>query len=371
MKILVIFTCPFCNDGISNNVMNYFKYIDHNKINADFLVNNIDVPEKWVELIKDYKGKLFVIKNRKMHPLSYQKKLTNLIIKNKYDIVHAHGNSATLYIEMSAARNAKVPIRIAHSRNTKCNFVFLDKLLRNKFYSSYTNAFACGKDAGEWLFPKREYQVIKNGNDITKNSFDNGIRNCYRNEFQISDDTVVLIHVGFFVNQKNHNFLINVFYNLQRRGHRKYKLLLVGTGKLAKKINRKIIRLKLEDDVILLGNRDDVPNLLSMSDCFVFPSKFEGLPNALIEAQISGLSCFVSNRISKEASITENVKFLPIEGRNSINTWFTAIENNIIENREKQKDTIVNNVRTRGFDIEQNARVLEKKYIDLYNQKQS
>ncbi len=365
MKILVIFTCPFCNDGISNNIMNYFTYMNHDIIQADFVANNSDVPQKWIDKITSFGGKLYIIENRNSKPLQYVRKLSKLIKLNKYDIVHAHGNSATLYTEMYAAKLGKCPIRIAHSRNTKCNHTIIDKLLRPFFYKTMTHGFACGEDAGKWLFGKKEFKVIKNGNDIKKNSFNKDMRVKYRNEFSISEDTVVLTHVGFFVEQKNHRFLIDMYKELISNTNGKYLLCLIGTGKLMDEIKQKIIDYNINDKVLILGNRDDVSNLLSMSDAFVFPSLFEGLPNALVEAQISCLNCFASDKITKEANVSNKVNYISIDEPNSIKNWVEAIKNMPIVDRNEIQDEVIFNIRNNGFDIEANAKDLENTYLSL------
>src|SRR5699024_7320373 len=112
--------------------------------------------------------------------------------------------------------------------------------------------------------------------------------------------------------QKNHFFLLDVFKEVLRE-HENATLLLVGEGKLREKIQRKILELNLEDNVFLLGNRPDVNKILSASDFFLFPSLFEGFPNAVLEAQTAGLPCLISDTITKEVCVSSDCEYLSIK----------------------------------------------------------
>ena len=373
MKILVIFTCPLANDGISNNVMNYFSYIDHQLIKADFLSNNLDVPEKWKKKISSFGGTLFTVAGRNRHPFRYVLKLKKIISNGKYDAVHIHGNSATMAVELFAAKRAKCPIRIVHSRNTKCDHKIIDRILRPYFYHAATDFFACGEKAGEWLFPNRKFIIINNGNDIDKNSFSLLDRKKYRENFSIADKTIVLLNIGLFVDQKNHAFLVEIFNRLcQLDQNNEYKLVLVGTGPLLSKIKEKIQFYGLNDKVIFLQNRDDVAQVLSMSDIFLFPSLFEGLPNVVIEAQISNLQCLISDQITSEVKLTPNVYFLPIEAAD-ISKWVQEIIDKalLINQRAATEEKNLAIISEKGFDIRDNAKRLQAIYLSLLKKDQS
>ncbi|HMM00275.1 MAG TPA: glycosyltransferase [Bacilli bacterium] len=332
----------------------------------------MDVPEKWKKKISSFGGMLFTIAGRNRHPFRYASKLKKIISNGKYDAVHIHGNSATMAVELFAAKRAKCPIRIVHSRNTKCDHRIIDKILRPYFYHTATDFFACGEKAGQWLFPNREFTVINNGNDIDKNSFSLLDRNKYREDFSIADKTIVLLNIGLFVDQKNHVFLVEVFNKLcQVDQQNDYKLVLVGTGPLLPMIKEKVITYGLSDKVIFLQNRDDIAQILSMSDIFLFPSLFEGLPNVVVEAQISNLQCLISNRITGEVKLTPNVYFLPIEA-SDVSKWVQEIIKSapLINQREATEEKNLAMISEKGFDIRDNAKRLQSIYLSLLNKEQ-
>lgn len=365
VKVLVIFTCPFCNDGISNNIMNYFSYMDHNLIKADFLCNNSDVPQKWMDKIESFGGNLFIIKNRNRHPFIYIKKLIKIIRENKYDIVHAHGNSATLATEMYAAKKAGCKIRIAHSRNTSCTHKIADRLLRPAFNRLYTVGFACSDLAGRWLFKNRPYTVIKNGNDIEKFKFNLESRIKVRNELGIDETAKLILNVGILTKQKNQKYLLKIMNNEKIKNYN-YKLLIVGKGELKEELNNIISIYGLENKVLFLQDRNDVNEIMCAADIYAFPSLYEGLPNALVEAQISGLFCLASNTITTEANVSQKVEFLSID-ENNIDMWVNRITcfNSSIMERISNQQEIIDNVQKSGFDIRVNAKCLEQKYFSL------
>ena len=146
-RILIVMTTPLCFDGISAMVLNYFKQFDKNQFQYEFAHWN-DVPDAIKNDIESRGGVLHKLPVRVKKPFQYYIALKRLIKERHYSIVHAHGNSSTLYIEMLAAKHAGVQIRISHSHNSMCSYVLLHKLLKPLFHKSYTNAFTCSKKDG-------------------------------------------------------------------------------------------------------------------------------------------------------------------------------------------------------------------------------
>lgn len=294
--------------------------------------------------------------------LIYNHRLYKFLKINKYDIVHiSSGAFFFTFFSAITSRFAGIKRIVVHSRNTP-NINSIKKILikiLNPLYRKITNVhLSCSKNAIKSLFTKEDdVIVIKNGIEINKYKFNEKIRNEYRKKLNI-EDKIVYGHIGRFSKQKNHEFLINLFYELQKE--QDAILLLVGDGELENNIKEQVKKLKIEDKVIFLGFRTDINNLLNCMDIFLFPSIYEGFGNVLIESQTNGLPTFVSNPITEEANISKN-----FHKTNSydINEWKEEILKTKIDlNKRKYayKDTI-----NSGFDIKETTKQLERIYKDL------
>ena len=167
------------------------------------------------------------------------------------------------------------------------------------------------------------------------------------------------MHVGRFTYAKNHQFLIDVFQEINKINP-KSKLFLVGDGELKNEILKKVSKINLLENVKFLNNRNDVYRILQGMDVFVFPSNFEGLPIAMIEAQASGLPIFASTNISQEVKISSLVRFISLSKRP--NKWAKIILNKdeYIQKREKMGKIITKE----GYDIIDSARKISEIYCD-------
>ncbi len=365
MRILYILPTGLIMDGISSITLNYWEKILNKDICIDFAVPV--VIESVEKKIRKTDSKIYLIEGRKTNPVKYMRKLYKLIKDNQYDIVHANGSSAMLTLEMLAAKKAGCKIRIAHSHNTKTNYPIVDKLLRPIFKTSYTHAFACGEEAGKWLFGKRKFEVINNGRDVEKFEYNQDMRKKLRKEYNL-ENQLVLGHVGTFNYQKNHEYLIDVFSELIKNSEKKYKLILIGDGKYKSAIEEKVKKLNIQNNVIFVGRTNEVQNWLQAMDIMIFPSRFEGFPVVLVEWQIDGLPCIISDKITDKVKLTDLVQFESIE--KSPKEWAKKIENTRIEDREKSKPKILKQIKESGFDIKENAKELEKIYESLLREEQ-
>lgn len=240
--------------------------------------------------------------------------------KKKYDIIHV--NTGILNFEtfvITLARVCGIPERIAHSHN--CLPIIKTNLLnRVKHYAAQkvllfnaTKLAACSAKAAENLFGLKKAQeafIFPNGVDISKFAFSLKERNIYRKDLGL-DHMFVLGTVSVFNKQKNHRFLIEVFRMVAERKDNA-RLLLVGGGRLKEEILQQIVQFGLSQKVVFAGYTDRVGEYLSAMDVFMFPSLYEGLGNAVIEAQISGLPCVMSDGVPSEAKVTEKVLFLSL-----------------------------------------------------------
>lgn len=304
--------------GVESVIMNYYRHLDHSKIQFDFICDEDSTRIPYDE-IKKLGGRVFLIpKYQKL--LKYLKALEKLFKENQYRIVHSNINTLSVF-PLYAAKKAGVPIRISHSHSTSNPKEWKRNLIKNilrPFSKRYaTDYFACSELAGRYLFGNKafdcgEVKIIHNAIDVDKFKFDEAARKKLRQEFGIKDSTVVIGHVGRFVQQKNHTFLVDVFKEYHKKNPDS-KLLLVGSGPLEDEIKKKVERLDLEDSVLFLGQRDDINKLYSVMDVFCLPSLYEGLPVVGIEAQATGLPTIFSNRISKEVIVSSYAKIVSIQ----------------------------------------------------------
>lgn len=356
-KVLVVFTTEFApNDGATCVIMNYYRNMDLEGIQVDFASHN-DVDIHLLKEIKQNGSQYYNLKSR-ANVLSYFIKL--FMILRKYDIIHVNGNSATSAIELWAGKLAGTKRRIVHNHNTKTDHPLIHKLLLPFFKMSYNSCLACSAEAGNWIFGKGQFKVLTNAIDINKYLFSFNDRQKYRENLHISDDDVVIGHVGAFNEQKNHQKLLGIFKEfLKIRSNA--KLLLIGDGYLCNQVKNAIKELGIENSVLLMGMRNDIPQFLSTMDIFVFPSKWEGLGLAVIEAQASGLPCVLSDRVPKDVYLSENVDFLPLEIDNNI--WAKIIDSKNISDREKQCIKNSASISKGGYNILSVAKTLREIYL--------
>ena len=360
IKVLNVVTQSLTTDGITNYLLNYYNNLDNNKIQFDFVCPSIlPMIEKQ---INEKSGKIYILKDRK-NVIRYIYKLKNIIKNNMYDIVHIHGSSSILVIELLASYFAGCKIRIIHSHNTKTQHPHLHKLLKPLFNLLCTDRFACGRDAGIWLFGKKNFIIIPNGNDISKFEYNESVRNEIRKKYNLQNK-IVVGHVGVFNEQKNHLFLLEVIKKLKESNPNKYKFVLIGDGILYNTIIEKSKEYGIYDNIIFTGRTNEVPKWLQAMDIMLLPSLYEGFPMVLIEWQIAGLPCVISDRITKDVKITDLVYFRTID---SSKIWCDTISNIKINNREKNKVKIIRQIKKEGYDIAENAEKLEREYINLYD----
>lgn len=303
--------------GVESVVMNYYRHIDHNKIQFDFICDedSTNIPYDEIEKLG---GKVILCPPYQKLP-KYLKFLKQLFREKKYRIVHSNINTLSVF-PLYAAKKAGVPVRIAHSHSTSNPREWKKNLMKNALrpFSKVwaTDYFACSELAGRYLFgdktfDKGEVKVIRNAIDIDEFKFDPEARKKLRKEIGIKEDDFAIGHAGRFVEQKNHRFLIDVFAEVKKEKPNA-KLVLVGQGPLYGEIKEKVKALNLENDVFFLGRRNDINKLYSVFDIFCLPSLYEGLPVVGVEAQTNGVPCIFSDNITKEA-LFNNSKMLKLE----------------------------------------------------------
>lgn len=347
--------------GLETMLMNYYRHIDHSKVQFDFLTHR-EFDGDYDKEIKDLGGNVYHLSNLNPLSTSYKKSLHNFFKNHpEYKIIHSHLDCMA-GIPLKYAKLNNVPLRIAHAHNsnqTKDLKYPLKLFYKRNIKKNANYLFACGDEAGKWMFNTDNFKVLNNAINARDYTFNINIRNDKRKEFGISDDSILIGHVGRFFPQKNHEFLIHIFNQFHKDYPNSY-LMLVGEGELKTSIQDKVNTLGLEDYVIFTGLRSDVNELLQAMDVFLFPSLYEGLPVSIIEAQASGLPCLISDRVPIECKKTDLVYQLNLE--DSVNVWSDKIyELSHITRRDTYEE-----IKQSGFDIVENAKWLENFYVDLY-----
>lgn len=359
MKVLMINTVATERNGVTNVICNLHAAMDKSDMTVDLLA--INTPDEiYNAQFAAAGGKVTVLARSIAHPLRYVNALKKHIRENGYDIVHAHGNSATLALEMLAAKLGGCKVRIAHSHNTTCTFMAVHKLLQPLFLSLSTHCLACSEAAGKWLFGKRSFTVVNNGIQTARFTYDRDARQQLRQQLGVADGCKLIGHVGLFNEAKNQGFLIELMHRLAAAGE-DYKLVLVGQGQLREAARQQVQAMGLEDRVIFVGITDQVRSYLSAFDVFCMPSLYEGLPVALIEAQTAGLPCVVADTITREADKTGNMTFLPIDRGTAV--WEETLKTfSWPEDRQSYANAAVESICRCGYDISYEAGKMKDYY---------
>lgn len=303
--------------GVDTMVMNYYRHIDRSKVQFDFFMDGLEKTPIDDEIL-DLGGKIFKLPPYEESMSANIGEFRKILRQTDYKIIHCHMNTLSVFW-LREAKRAGVPIRIAHSHSTAGKGETARNILKctlRPFSKVFPTHFcACSEYAGRWLFGDRLYdsgkvKLIKNAIDISTFTFDPQVREIIRKELGI-ENKLVIGHVGRFMKQKNHSFLIDIFNQVQKREPDSV-LLLVGGGELEQEIQDKVSSLGLKDSVWFLGVRNDVHRLLQGMDVFLLPSLYEGLPVVGIEAQASGLKMVASDAVTKEAKIIESFAFMSL-----------------------------------------------------------
>ncbi len=338
--------------GLETMLMNYYRNIDRTRLQFDFLTHR---PERsdYDDEIEALGGKIY--RAPRLYPQNYPeyfRYMENFFSEHsEYKVVHSHIDAMS-YLPLLAAKKAEVPIRIAHSHSTGIDRDFkypLKQYFRFKLPSVTTHNFSCGKDAGEFLFRGREYNVIPNAVDATCFKFCYKIRQKKRKELGI-ENCFVVGHVGRMSYPKNHEYLLLLFVKLLQIRPNAI-LLLVGTGEKENYLRKKVLQLGIESSVIFLGNRDDVNELYQAMDIFVLPSFFEGVPVVGIEAQFSGLPCIFSSKVPREVGFSKKCRFLELS--KPLSVWVDNIFALEQTNRDEEIDNSLYDIKTAASNLQE------------------
>lgn len=358
MKRILQFGMTPNKGGVESFIMNYYRHIDREKVQFDFIDMYGDIAyEKEIKMLGGQIHKIPHFKNT----FRYIKELRRVL--KKYDTVHINALSRANMLPVLIASSVGVKNIIFHSHNADAPPSILKNILHkaNKVHlKKVSHFFSCSDKASKWMFNAYSSKavIINNAIDIDKYAFKKDIRDSYRKELKL-EGRYVIGHVGRFQYQKNHVFLIKIFKNILEILPDSV-LILVGDGEEKEKVYSQLEDWGILDSVIFMGIRDDVPYIMQAIDTFILPSHFEGQPVVSIEAQAAGLPSFLSSKITEEAKLTDLVTYLNLDEKHEY--WAKSImENKNYSPRIKYAKKITE----ANYDIKSEAKKLESFYLQL------
>lgn len=348
--------------GLENLLMNYYRNIDREKVQFDFLTH-VSICQDFEEEIKKLGGKIFRLPRLNPFSFSYRRKLNNFFCAHpEYKVVHCHLDCMA-GIPLQAAEKNNVNVKIAHSHSSRQNYnlKYPVKLFFKRNIPQYaTNMFACGQEAGEWMFGKKQFEIMRNAIDAQQFRYSEELSKKIKCEMGLQDNFVIG-HVGQFRKEKNHLFLIEIFAHVLEKDSR-CRLMLVGKGDQMQAVKDKAEKLKISDKILFLGARQDISDLMQSMDIFILPSLYEGLPVTVVEAQAAGLPCIISDRVPIECKITETVEQV------SLNDKPEEWAKKLLKYKSCMRQDTYKSIEQAGFDIKTNAKWLEEFYCNAYRQ---
>ena len=354
-RILIVPTLGLGLEGITTVIYNYIHAMDREGLALSFLTYGQLNPV--LEQRFGAMGTIEFVSDRKQSTAAYVKDYFRLLRANRYDVVHIHGNSGTMAIEAVLAKLCGVPKVLVHTHSTKTDHPAVNAVLKYPMMLCANERIACARGSGAFLYGNWKHTILNNAIDLTRFPFDPVVRAECRAEFGIQDEFLVG-HIGHFSTPKNHFYLIDIFKELHERKPDS-RLLLVSDGPDFDAVVEKVNQLQLQDAVIFAGRRSDVERLYQAFDVFVLPSRWEGMPLVLLEAQSAGLPVVASDRITKDVQCTEEFWYLSIEEPAAV--WAEKLLE-VASSRDRSGDNTLR-LREQGFDIHIEAKRLREIYL--------
>ena len=358
-----------CTSGIANLIMNYYRNIDRKNIQFYFIYFSKLTENNFKNEIEKLGGTCtYIIPPNKFKKFSFD---FNDYIKTFYQnyeddiiIFHNHQLAFTVF-QYSILKKNNIKHIIVHNHMTKFSDNILKSFRNMLLFLPVTflpvEYFSCSEDACKLLMRynfvrRKNIFIMSNAIDCDKFKFDSKIREKYRKMFNL-ESKIVLGNVGHFEPVKNHKFIINLFYN--KFNDDKHALILVGNGSLKNKIINLINKKKLNNKIIVLETRNDIKNILFCIDCFIFPSKFEGMGIAALEAQAAGVPVVISKNVPSEVMICNCEKITNY----NMNNWQKNID--LLLNTDIDRILSNNSVGQSIFNIFNAVNIISNKYKQI------
>jgi glycosyltransferase EpsF len=365
--------------GAETMIMNIFRNIDREKYEFNFLTHSSE-SGAFDEEIKKLGGTIYSLPS--LGTLGYVRYVIYLFCFIKangpFDIIHSHLDWQGGAIAV-AARLAGVKKIIVHSHSSSWQkpytlpYRLLYRFSRLGIALFASNGWACSQSAGEFLFPKRwiyngKYQKIPNAIDLAAyKNLNADTTKEMRKRLDISEQTIIYGHVGSFSRPKNHEFLLELASWLKMRNW-DFCFVFIGDGALRGKIQSQVNDKNLGKQIKFLGIQENIPECMNFFDVFLFPSLFEGLGIAVVEAQAAGIPCFVSNRVPYDVDMQlDLVEYLPID---SVEPWIEALTNAKIR-RCYDRLKIEQQITNMGFNVRDSVKEVANLYDAINDERES
>lgn len=351
--------------GVEATIMNHYKFIDHDQVQFDFIVQD-DSDSVPLDTIAKAGGRVFEIPSYTNLP-KYSAACERIFRETKPDIVHSNMNALSVF-PLQAAKHAGIPVRIAHSHSTanrnELAKTTIKQILRpfSKVYP--THLAACGVLSAQWLFGKgvvenNAVHYIHNAIDLQKFAYNPEKRSTLRTLNKL-DDAVVIGQIGRFSAQKNQTFSIEVFRELHSMIPNAH-LVFLGIGDTMDEVKKQVAELGLESSVHFMGLRKDAASWYSAFDVLLFPSLYEGLPLTAIEAQAAGLPIVASDHITEEAFIDHDlISVVPLQA--NAHTWATRLTEVVKSGKTHERLNTTQPLIDAGYEIRDSAQQLQDWY---------
>lgn len=369
-KILVHGLTPNLG-GMESFVLNYYRHMDHNKIHFDFICNDpVIVCE---EELKSYGCKIVHLPIKSRNPIQYKKEINSFLKKHgkEYDCIWDNALTLSNLDYLKLAKKYGIKKRIIHAHNSRNMFRgvkgrakgLLHIIHKYEVEKYATTFFAASVEARNYFYlPKlySEVKIIKNAIDVKHFKFNPSIRKIMRSNLGL-DDYFILGNVARLQYQKNQIFILYILKYLKEK-NKKIKLIFVGDGSDREMLIRKAHEIGVENNILFVGMQENINEWLNSFDVFVFPSLFEGLGIALLEAEANGLPVVASKDvIPTEVKLNSNFKFISLKSDPKV--WASVIQD--LKNSDRiPYDIVEDNFKKNGWNIQTNAGKLENILIE-------
>lgn len=358
MKRILVYGYSHNPGGIETYLVNLITTLK-GQIHFDFVSDFCDVAHR--DVLESAGSQIYFIPPKGQGLLAHLKAFRKLLKEHgDYDYIYFN------ILDSGAAITQLVPFFmrkkiITHSHNGGTDKPRLHKLCKPLLKITKGKKVACSLLAAEYMFDTtKNVTIIPNAIDAEKFKFDVEVRKQKRLQLGLNESQIVVCHIGRLTQQKNPFGMLDIFKAFISKVPDAV-LISIGTGDLDGEVHSYARKIGIEDNVLFLGKRNDIPELLCASDVFFLPSFFEGLPIVAIEAQSSGLTLVISDTISRETDITGNVKFIPLKDDNSV--WVNAL---LEAAQTKRDDNAINKISESGYNTD-NFETTTKKLIKLFD----
>lgn len=357
-RILFVVSGAMVLGGTETMLMNWYRNFDKNLLQVDFVCYG-NKEGAYDEEIKKLGGKIYRLPSKRENLIKNLTGIYKICKENKYEIIHVHMDAMSFY-PILMAKLAGVKTRICHCHSTNHLYtsqinLWLKNLLTRLLPFVATDLFACSEASGKWLYRNKDFTVFHNAIQLERFEYSPEKEKRVRDDLGIAGK-LVIGNVGNMNYPKNHIFMIDVFSEVKKIQDNAV-LLLIGDGPDREIVEKKIQDLCIEKDVLLLGQRNDVNDIIQSFDVFILTSIFEGFPVVLVEAQAAGIPCVISDSITEEVKITNLIETVSL--KEEANIWAKCVLGQARRGKSCTNDLIINN----GFDIAQESKKLESFYL--------